>query len=135
MAVHKQYLTATTFAALSGYTGATADNEVELSATAPGSGSLTASIAPTATETAIAAAVPAAIHDDNDWTALPAADTQFVIDVSSIGADLELKETALLPQRFDSTGALVDRASGTLGTWDSATGTGVKTLTNAATAD
>ena len=62
MAVTNWYVTASTFAGLSGYDQATADKEVSASTTAPGSGTLSASIAAGATEAFIAVATVTAPH-------------------------------------------------------------------------
>src|SRR3990167_2727437 len=122
MAVTKWYFTTT-----AADTNLAADNEVALSTTAPGSGSLSASIAASTKENAFLGSTDAAPHDSNDWTALVAADCQVVIDITANGANLTLKE--IVHHRFSS--GLVSQASddGGTGGWDSNTGTGVKTYT------
>ena len=136
MAAVKWYFTSTAFSGLSGYYGATADNEVELDTSAPGSGQLTATIAKGTSESAFAGGTNAAPHAAgyDDWSALPAADSQISLDVSSMHADLSLEgsgETDVA--RYNASGA--QQAFDTGGSWDSSTGSGVKVWTASAVLD
>jgi len=133
MAAVKWYFTATGLG-LSGYTDDPADNEVELSTTAPGSGTLSASIAKGSAEAWAAAGTDAAPHASThrDWSALPASQTTISVDVNSTHADLTLNPSALA--RWDSSGAEQANSGGVAG-WDSNSGTGTKVWTNTGAAN
>ena len=129
MASTRYYYTATTFSALSGYAGETAANEVEASTTAPGSGSLSGTIGANQSGFNVAImAGTASPHDDNDWTALPAADVTGSLDVTATSADLEWFLLTPYQSRHDSAGArLAQSAGGSAGFSAVASTTGIKT--------
>jgi hypothetical protein len=126
------YFTDTSYAALNGYWGDPADNERELDTTAPGSGTLSASIAKGSTEAAIAAATNATPHASThrDWSGIPVGDVTLSVDVNSTHADLTLDPNTRW-MRLDSGGTYITPFL--TAAWDSNSGTGVKVFTSYAT--
>jgi hypothetical protein len=95
-------------------------------------GTDTASIAAASSESAFVFSAEADFPDSADWPGSSSGDPyKAVISVSAIGADLTLNGGAVAPQsifiQFTADLASYDQFSG--GTWDSTTGTGLKTLT------
>lgn len=91
-------------------------------------GSDTASIAAGAQENAFAFCGPAGEPNSADWPVASAGDPyKAVIDISSIGGDLDINFSQVIRRVASDLSTAVLAASLT---WDSSTGTGIKTATN-----
>ena len=119
----KKWYTTTTTVGLPGL----ADNEVLASQTAPVSGSLTATIAVSATETGFAWVSPSGEPNEASWPTASNGNSDYhvSINVSSIGSSLSLT-AGNIPYFPDDLSLQYGFANGT---FTSTTGTGVKTTT------
>ena len=125
----KWYPTTTTVAI--GWTAA--DNEILASQAAPGSGSLTSTVAVSATEVSFAWASPNGEPNESTWPTYTASsyDYHISLNISSIGASLSLvlgDSSGSYLTAWTADLSSVNRTISDL-TWSSTTGTGVKTAT------